>query len=98
MKALQIILNYFVLIVISAPFISNVLFKRQVVVYFGSWNPVLVFFKKKVQKNLFGVIRFWKRSEKCTNQLHFPGISVLPGAGYQNPVKTNGTPWAEHIP
>lgn len=53
MKALQIILNYFILIVISAPFISNVLFKRQVVVYFGSWNPVLVFFKKKCTKKIF---------------------------------------------
>lgn len=50
MKALQIILNYFVLIVISAPFISNVLFKRQVVVYFGSWNPVLGFLKKMYKK------------------------------------------------
>lgn len=47
MKALQIILNCFVLIVISAPFISKTLFKRQALGYFGSWSPVLGLKKKK---------------------------------------------------
>lgn len=50
MKALQIILNCFVLIVISAPFISKTLFKRQALGYFGSWSPVLGLKKKKIHK------------------------------------------------
>lgn len=53
MKALKIILNYFVLIVISAPFISKALFKWQTEVYFGSWNPVLGLKKKKNPQKIF---------------------------------------------
>jgi len=36
--------------VISAPFISKALFKRQAGVYFGSWNPVLGLKKTKNKK------------------------------------------------
>lgn len=61
MKALQIILNCFVLIVISAPFISKTLFKRQALGYFWELEPNACYLKKKkkfkITKN-FGMLHF----------------------------------------